>query len=106
MHHSRICPSARLMVPLTKSGGGRLLRRVGGYGDIFQTFLPIEILERIVQEVLLSQSYAFSSISALSMVSHQFRFIALRAFFSRLTVHRLSKASRIGNIPNSYSWVR
>ncbi|KAH9971735.1 hypothetical protein BGW80DRAFT_1174421, partial [Lactifluus volemus] len=68
--------------------------------------LPVEILERIVQEVLLSQSYAFSSISALSMVSHQFRFIALRAFFSRLTVHRLSKASRIGNIPNSYSWVR
>jgi hypothetical protein len=106
MHHSRTCPSALLMVPLAKTGVGRQLRSVGGYSDVFQKILPVEMLERIVQEVLLSQSHAFSSISALSTVSHQFRFIALRAFFSRLTVHRLSKASRIGNIPNSYAWVR
>jgi len=71
-----------------------------------QRFLPVEIIEMIVQEVLRSYSRAFSSITALSVVSRQFRYIALRAYFSTLSVHRLTKASRIGDIPNSYSWVR
>ena len=77
-----------------------------GDSEACHKFLPVEILERIAQEVLHSQSRTFSSISALSMVSRQFRHIALRAYFSRLAVHRLSKAGRISDIPNSCSWVR
>jgi hypothetical protein len=72
----------------------------------FQKFLPVEIVEMIVQEVLHSQSRTFSSVAALSVVSRQFRHISLRAYFSKLSVHRLTKASRINDVPNSYSWVR
>jgi hypothetical protein len=68
--------------------------------------LPVEIVEMIVHEVLRSDSRAFSSIAALSVASRQLRNIALRAYFSKLSVHRLTKASRMNDIPNSYSWVR
>ncbi|KAI9510031.1 hypothetical protein F5148DRAFT_1182740 [Russula earlei] len=70
-------------------------------------FLPAEIVEVIVQEVLgRSQPRAFSSIAALSLVSRQVRHIALRAYFSKLSVHRLIRASRINDIRNICSWVR
>jgi hypothetical protein len=68
--------------------------------------LPIEIVEIIVQEVLRSQSRAFSSIAAVSVVSRQLRDIALQAYFSTLIVHRVIVASRMNDIPNSCSWVR
>ncbi|KAI9440769.1 hypothetical protein H4582DRAFT_1812137, partial [Lactarius indigo] len=67
---------------------------------------PVEIMDRIVQEVLHSQSRAFSSIAALSVVSHQLRYISLRAYFSHLTLHRLTKAGKTIDIPDSCSWVR
>lgn len=78
------------------------------YTEGFQKsrFLPVEIAEMIVKEVLRSQSHNFSSISALSVVSRQFRHISLRAYFWKLSVRRLIRASRINDIPNSYSWVR
>ena len=63
-------------------------------------------MDRIVQEVLLSQSRAFSSIAALSVVSRQLRHIVLKAYFSHLTLYRLTKAGKIIDIPNSCSWVR
>ena len=69
-------------------------------------FLPVEIVEMIVQEVLRSQSHAFPSIAALSVASRQLRNIALRAYFSKLTVHRAIVASRMNDIPNGCSWVR
>ena len=72
---------------------------------IFQKF-PVEIMDCIVQEVLLSQFRAFSSIAALSVVSRQLRYIALKAYFSHLTLHRLTKAGKTIDIPDSYSWVR
>ncbi|KAH9987517.1 hypothetical protein BJV77DRAFT_1025206, partial [Russula vinacea] len=61
-----------------------------------KTSLPVEIVEMIVQEVLRSQTRAFSSIAALSVVSRQLRNITLRAYFS----------NRMNDIPNSCSWVR
>jgi hypothetical protein len=74
---------------------------------VFQKLLPIEIVEIIVQEILRSsRPRTFSSIAALSLTSRQLRYIALRAYFSELSVHRPTKASRISDIPNSYSWVR
>jgi hypothetical protein len=72
----------------------------------FQKFLPVEIVEMIIQQVLRSQSRAFSSIAALSVVSRQFRHISLRVYFSKLSVRRLIKASKINDIPNSCSWIR
>jgi hypothetical protein len=72
---------------------------------IFQK-LPVEIMNCIVQEVLRSQSRAFSSIAALSVVSRQLRHIALKAYFSHLTLHRLTKAGKTIDIPDSCSWVR
>jgi len=85
-----------------------VLRHVNAHSMGLQKSLPVEIVEMIVQEVLRSHSRAFASIAALSVVSRQFRYIVLRAYFSRLSVHRLTKASRIGDILilNSYSWVR
>ena len=83
-----------------------VFRLVNAHSEGLQKFLPVEIVEMIVREVLLSHSRAFSSIASLSMASRQFRYIALRAYFSTLSVHRLTKASRIGDIPNSYSWIR
>ncbi|KAI0294336.1 hypothetical protein B0F90DRAFT_1640494 [Multifurca ochricompacta] len=68
--------------------------------------LPVEIIDGIVEEVLLSQSRAFSSIAALSVVSRQLRYISLRAYFSRLTVSKLTRAGRILDIPNCCSWIR
>ncbi|KAH8991671.1 hypothetical protein EDB92DRAFT_644060 [Lactarius akahatsu] len=67
---------------------------------------PVEIMDRIVQEVLRSQSRAFSSIAALSVVSRQLRYISLKAYFSHLTLHRLTKAGKFIDIPDSSSWVR
>ncbi|KAI0290422.1 hypothetical protein B0F90DRAFT_1786025, partial [Multifurca ochricompacta] len=67
---------------------------------------PVEIIDGIVEEVLLSQSRAFSSIAALSVVSRQLRYISLRAYFSRLTVSKLTRAGRILDIPNCCSWIR
>ncbi|KAH9039276.1 hypothetical protein EDB85DRAFT_1859688, partial [Lactarius pseudohatsudake] len=67
---------------------------------------PVEIMDRIVQEVLRSQSRTFSSIAALSVVSRQLRYISLKAFFSHLTLHRLTKAGKTIDIPDSSSWVR
>ncbi|KAH9074864.1 hypothetical protein EDB83DRAFT_2653849 [Lactarius deliciosus] len=63
-------------------------------------------MDRIVQEVLRSQSRAFSSIVALSVVSRQLRYISLKAYFSHLTLHRLTKAGKTIDIPDSSSWVR
>jgi hypothetical protein len=78
------------------------------YTEGFQKsrFLPIEIVEMIIKEVLHSQPHFFSSISALSVVSRQFRQISLRAYFWKFSVRRLIRASRINDIPHSYSWVR
>src|SRR6266702_3319997 len=96
-----------MAIPVRSAVGSLFATTTGMVTDfncgIFQKF-PVELIDRIVQEVLLSQSRAFSSIAALSVVSRQLRHIALKAYFSHLTLHRLTKLSLYSPSPRVYSW--
>ncbi|KAI0272739.1 hypothetical protein BC834DRAFT_1000863, partial [Gloeopeniophorella convolvens] len=70
-----------------------------------QRHLPVEIVEHIVNGVLCNV-HAFSSIAALSLASRQFRHITLRAYFHRISLPRLVRATRIAGIPQCFLWIR
>ncbi|KAI9064791.1 hypothetical protein FKP32DRAFT_1611026 [Trametes sanguinea] len=67
--------------------------------------LPIELVDYIVHLVL-ATGRSFSSISAFSLVSHQFRQIALRRYYATLHVRSIRHWVRSCHIKGMFDWVR
>ncbi len=84
------------LFPVKLQGEGIYFRRVRSVLTIAQTFLPTELLDKIICD-LLQSDYQFQVISGFASTCRAFRRIALRCFFMHL---RVSSSERWRLIPN------
>ncbi|KAI0311864.1 hypothetical protein OF83DRAFT_1177166 [Amylostereum chailletii] len=71
-----------------------------------QKTLPVEILEHIVKDVLDARRRRFKLIANLSRAARQLRTIALRAYFSSITLESAERVRALENIPGVDVWAR